>query len=404
MTDPMGAFVQLFDEPLRTRQTGSLAGLQCGVKDLFDIAGYVTGAGNPDWASDQSPADESAPAVRRLLNAGAAVIGKTHTDELAFSLNGENAHYGTPVNAAAPERVPGGSSSGSAAAVAGKVVDFAIGTDTGGSVRLPASYCGIWGMRPTHGSVSVDGLVALAPSFDTVGWFARDPETLAAVSHVLLSPERASGLVASGTDATTVLWPRDAFELLDRPIAGILADRLCSQLPAGSTVREIELSDEAAGLAGWLKTFQTLQWYEAWAVHGDWITRRRPRFGPGIAERFAGAATVTRKAYEAALENRQGVAERLDSIFAGPKPTVLALPVAPGPAPAKNLPQETLNDFRKVALTCLCPAGLAGFPEISIPGALADGLPVGLGLAAARGADRSLLALAREMASQEPAA
>ncbi len=106
------------------------------------------------------------------------MVGKAITDELTYSLNGENIHYGTPVNPKAPGRIPGGSSSGSAVAVAGELADFALGTDCGGSVRAPASFCGIYGMRPSHGRISTAGVFRLAPRFDTVGWFARDGRLL----------------------------------------------------------------------------------------------------------------------------------------------------------------------------------------------------------------------------------
>eukprot|EP00752_Nemacystus_decipiens_P019502 g17558.t1 len=159
-----------------------------GIKDLFDVAGLRTGNGSPTWLAAAEPATADAPVVATLLDAGARFVGKTLTDEMAWSLNGENAHYGTPVNVAAPGRIPGGSSAGSAAAVAGGLVDFALGSDTGGSVRAPASYCGIWGLRPTHGRIALDGAMALAPSFDTAGWFAKTPEIMAQVGDILFSP------------------------------------------------------------------------------------------------------------------------------------------------------------------------------------------------------------------------
>ncbi|MEW5297920.1 MAG: hypothetical protein WDW36_001098 [Sanguina aurantia] len=165
---------------------GPLSGLTFAVKDLFDVAGHVTGFGSPTWLATHAPATATAPAVQLLLDAGANLRGKTHMDELAYSLNGENVHYGTPVNPAAPGRVPGGSSSGSAVAVAAGDAPLSLGSDTGGSVRIPASYVGSLGMRPTHGRITLAGGRPLAPSFDTVGWFARDAAVLRAAGHVLL--------------------------------------------------------------------------------------------------------------------------------------------------------------------------------------------------------------------------
>ena len=163
---------------------GLLNGLSVGVKDSFDIAGHVTGAGCPEWATSQGLAAKTAPVVQTLLDTGANIVGKTQMDELAYSLMGVNIRYGTPVNSAAPDRVPGGSSSGSAVSVAAGLVDIGLGSDTGGSVRLPASFCGIYGWRPTHGLLSGENLVPLAPSYDTPAFFTRDLKTMATVASV----------------------------------------------------------------------------------------------------------------------------------------------------------------------------------------------------------------------------
>ena len=172
--DELGAFITHAKVRIEGAAEGPLAGLAFAAKDLYDVAGVITGCGNPDWIRTHEPAGTTAPAVETLLAAGATLVAKTLTDELAYSINGENHHFGTPVNVNAPGRIPGGSSSGSASAVAGGMVDFALGSDTGGSVRVPASFCGIYGLRTTHGRISLDAIQALAPSFDTVGWFARD--------------------------------------------------------------------------------------------------------------------------------------------------------------------------------------------------------------------------------------
>ena len=180
-----GAFVETFE--LAPTADGPLAGLSFAVKDLIDVADRLTGCGNPTWRDTHPPAAVHAVCVEQLLAAGAHAVGKTVTDELAFSLIGENHFYGTPLNAAAPNRVPGGSSSGSASAVACGLADFALGTDTGGSVRVPASNCGIWGLRTSHGFVSVAGVMPFAPTFDTVGILARSAEVLRRAAEVLLA-------------------------------------------------------------------------------------------------------------------------------------------------------------------------------------------------------------------------
>ncbi|MDH5535005.1 MAG: amidase family protein, partial [Betaproteobacteria bacterium] len=185
--DQLGAFCRHTHATMKGSGTGGLAGTTFAAKDIYNIAGHKTGFGSPDWLTTHEAATATAPVVQRLLDAGANLIGKTHTDEMAYSLNGENPHYGTPINPNAPGRIPGGSSNGSAAAVAGGLCDFALGSDTGGSVRAPASFCGIFGVRPTHGRILLDGVCPLAPSFDTVGWFARDAALLERVGQVLLN-------------------------------------------------------------------------------------------------------------------------------------------------------------------------------------------------------------------------
>ena len=167
--DPLGAFCRDNHVERDGASNGVLKGLSFGVKDVFHISGRRTGFGHPDWLRTHSPADVTAVAVQRLLDAGARIAGITCTDELTYSPTGENMHYGTPINPIAPDRVPGGSSSGSVSAVAGGLVNFALGTDCGGSVRLPASYCGVLGMRPTHGRVPLDGAIPFGPSFDVAG-------------------------------------------------------------------------------------------------------------------------------------------------------------------------------------------------------------------------------------------
>src|SRR5262245_40397488 len=193
--------LRVFDGILkRLRLEGATAGPLVGTtfvaKDLYDVRGYRTGAGNPDWERTHEPAARTAPAIERLLAAGATLVGKSCTDELAFSLDGINVHYGTPLNPRFPDRLPGGSSSGSASAVAAGLCDFALGSDTSGSIRVPASYCGVYGFRPSHGAVPIDGVVPLAPAFDTVGWLARDAAMLRRSGRILLG--RDDGPAAPG--------------------------------------------------------------------------------------------------------------------------------------------------------------------------------------------------------------
>jgi len=282
--DRLGAFCRDTQVEIEGASHGPLLGLTFAVKDIYDVAGHRTGFGSPDWLRTHGPAAQTAPVVQRLLDAGAHLVGKTHTDELTWSLTGENAHYGAPVNVNAPGRITGGSSSGSASAVAAGVVDFAVGSDTGGSVRLPASFCGILGMRPTHGRIPLDGVLPLAPSFDTCGWFARDAGVFERVGRTLLCDD------APAPTPARLLIAQDALEVAGETIAHALRSALDKVAALVGMPEPVTVGDEP--LTRWIDYFRFLQGAEAWACHREWITREKPALGPGVKERFAWAATV----------------------------------------------------------------------------------------------------------------
>jgi amidase len=383
--DPYNAFCQHGPERLAGAATGSLAGLTFAVKDLFDIAGHVTGGGNPDWHRSHEPARRTAPVVQKLLDAGATIAGKTHTDELSRGIFGENAHYGTPINPRAPGRVPGGSSSGSAAAVAGQLVDFALGTDTGGSVRVPASFCGIYGLRPSHGQLAFDGVLPQAPSFDTIGWFARTPELLARIAEVLLGvkAERAAR-------ARRLIVAEDAFTAADAQTREALApavDRLADLVGTRET-RAIS----SAPLTDWARHQGALQGREAWATFGEWIDRHNPRFAFEVADNFLRGMRVDDEVLKLAArfrtERRVEFAQLVD------RETIVCLPTTPFPAPMAGQPRSVMWQLRAAVITLTCIAGITGAPQLSMPAALIGGLPVGLSLLGQPGADDSILRLA----------
>ena len=282
MIDSLGAFVPESQVNMAGAEDGPLRGVTFAAKDIFDIAGQVTGCGNPDWARSHDPASDTAPAVQRLLDAGAYLVGKTITDELAYSLNGQNHHYGTPSNVNAPGRIPGGSSSGSASAVAGGLVDTALGSDTGGSIRTPGSYCGLYGLRPTHGRIPLEQVMPLAPSFDTVGWFTRDAELLRRVGEVLFG-EQADDAAAP----VRLLLAEDAFALAEEAVRDTLAPWVHKLEARLSPCEKVILGEPGGGLEDWMWRFRKIQAHEIWQVHGEWIETQKPRFGPEIAERFA---------------------------------------------------------------------------------------------------------------------
>ena len=382
--DPLGAFVKVNHVALPGSGNGPLTGLTFAAKDVFDVAGSRTGFGSPTWLNTHPPAERTAPVVQALLNAGADMVGKALTDELTYSLNGQNAHYGTPVNPAAPGRIPGGSSSGSASVVAGGLVDFALGTDCGGSVRLPASYCGILGIRPSHGRVSLDGVAPFTWSFDVAGWFARDPDVFASVGDVLLGED--DHIVPP----RRVLFPEDAFGVVDRDVAEALAPAV--DLVAGVTGQREAVTVSPEGLFGWFETFRVIQAWEIWSNHREWIREANPEFGPGIRERVDWASRVTDGQVEAARTRRAEIVERIRGLFG--EGDVLCLPTSPRVAPPVDTPQDELEDrVRSQAMCLLCIAGLAGLPQVSLPLATLDGLPLGFSLVGPWGYDRQLLAL-----------
>lgn len=376
----MSPFVPGTSLHIEGRAGGPLSGLTFAAKDLFDIAGHPTGGGNPDWARQNPVPTRHAWAVQTLLDAGCTLVGKTITDEVSLGILGENAFEGTPLNPAAPGHVPGGSSSGSASAVAQGLCDTALGTDTGGSVRVPASFCGLYGIRPTHGRLDLMGMLPQAPSSDTTGWFARDAATFARVSAVMLGepvlPARPARLVVA-TDAFGFAGPEAATALAP------MLDRLKRLVPDW---REEVMAPQ--GLSVWGRAQRTLQPVEAWETFRPWVERDNPRFAFSVARGLVlGAMTPESERGWAALMRRE-VRGRLRHLLA--PGTVLAMPTTPFPAPRAGLPLTELGPVRD-AILCLCAhGGLAGHPQVSIPGARVDGLPIGLSLLAARGADAML--------------
>lgn len=383
--DTLNAFVRETHAELPGASGGPLAGLSFGAKDIYAVAGHRVTFGNPVWLTTHGAASETAAAVARLVAAGATMAGKTHTAELTYSLSGENLHYGMPANPAAPGRDCGGSSSGSASATAGGLVDFALGSDTGGSVRLPASFCGLYGVRPSHGRVPLDGACPLAPSFDTAGWFARDPRLLEAVGRVLLED------AAPARACTRLLRAEDAFALAGAEVGAALAPALARVESLLGAAQPVTVATE--GLLDWGgNVFRVIQGWEAWQSLGGWIREHRPTLGPGVKERFEWAATVDRGAFLAASSRREDIARRLARLLADG--AVLALPTAPGVALRAGAPATEVDDFRARALAILCIAGLARLPQVTLPLASLQGCPLGLSLVAARGQDTMLLELA----------
>ncbi len=364
---------------------GPLQGLTLAVKDLFQVAGYPNGWGSPTRLAEAQPDTETQSAVQKMLDAGAEFVGKSQCEELCFSLTGINAHYGAPVNSAAPDRVTGGSSSGSASLVAAGVVDIATGSDTGGSVRAPASYCGLIGLRITHGRIALDRTMPLASSFDCFGWFARDAETYARVGEVLLGDDERD------TPLKRLVGSPDLDSLL-------LSDADYLAFSSGAEKVEKYFDDErtfdALGidLENAYKAFRVCQAYEAWQAHGDWITTSKPDLGPGVKERFEYGAAVSGAEFERASSQRAEIRRQLEALIGDDG--LLVLPTVPSCAPLKNESEDTLQAFREQALVLLCLSGLSGLPQITLPLAEVYDAPLGVSLIGPRGSDRRLIDIA----------
>jgi amidase len=367
--------------------SGPLRGESVAVKDLFDVAGFAVGAGVPAYLAESRPATASAPALAALVAAGADVLGIAQTDEFAYSIAGRNSHYGTPPNVAAPGSLPGGSSSGPASAVASGQVSIGLGTDTAGSIRVPASYQGLWGLRTSHGATDRAGLLPLAPSFDAVGWLTRTPRTLLRAAATSLDGSRQVDIPAEVVIAPAVLAEissgvRNAFTTAMEQLVETRG------LPPPE---EVELPD----LSETFNLFRTLQAAEAWQVHGDWVLHHPGCLGPDIAARFAYAASVTIDQHAAAIAGIDRIRVRLDAMLAG---RVLLLPSTATTAPPLDDDAEQIDAVRISTLRLTSLAAIGGYPALSLPALQVDSLPAGLCLVGPRFSDLALIDRGRSYA------
>ena len=362
--------------------SGPLDGTTLAVKDIFPVAGTPNGWGSPARLAEAEPDAETQPMVQALIDAGSRFVGKAQCEELCFSLTGINAHYGAPVNPKASDRVTGGSSSGSVSLVAAGAVDIATGTDTGGSIRAPASYTGLVGLRPTHGVVSLDGVMPLAHTFDVAGWFTREADLYATVARLALpeSPHRLTRLLR--------------LDVLD----DLVMDEARNALAGGRGTVARQFDDTRASrefhrsVDDWYWAFRECQAYEAWANLGDWIERTGAKLGPGVRERFDFGRGITRERYDARTVERHAMIAWAEDLLGDD--TCLVLPTMPSCAPFKEGGHEKLEAFRERALRLLCVSGMTGLPQITLPLETVNGAPFGISLIGPRGSDRALVEMA----------
>ncbi|APV48973.1 amidase [Betaproteobacteria bacterium GR16-43] len=388
--DSCHAFLPYPAVPVPNASDGRLAGLTFAAKDLFDVTGYPTGGGNPLMLALSGIKPTTAPTVQKLLDAGARFVGKTHTDELAFSMNGKNAHFGTPRNGAAPDRICGGSSCGSASAVSNNLCDFALGTDTGGSVRAPANHCGLYGIRPSHGRISLAKTLDLSPSLDTCGYLARDVATFARVSDVLLGSDS-----APLPERVRLLRATDLWALLEAPGREALAPAAMRIEGLLGTATAVTATFDSLDSLYW--NFRYVQGREAWLTDGPFIERHAPPLGPGVADRFAWAKGVTDAQFEEGTAYRARFVAHMEALLGNDG--VLLMPTMPDVAPLLTDSEAALENYRNLAIRMLSFAGLARLPQVSLPLASRLGAPLGISLLGPRGSDRSLVALAETIAA-----
>lgn len=366
---------------------GTLSPLRLAVKDLFHIAGLPTSAGNPEWLASHDIPNQTNEAVARLLKAGAKFVGKTITDELAYSLNGQNKHYGTPTNPVTPQRLPGGSSSGSAVAVSSHLADIGLGTDTGGSIRVPASYNNLFGLRPTHGRISTDDMVGLAPSFDTVGWLTRSIEEMEQVANVLFS-----GNTEESTEESAGMRLCSCADIVK------LASHQ-QQVVDWNKTHNVALNDDLLPLLPELSNaFRILQGAEIWQQHGEWIESHKPDFADDINSRFTACKALTLAEIDGAKKIQNALVSVVNSVFQ--EFDCLVVPTTPGIAPLLTSSSAELAEYRTNLLTLTSIAGLAGLPQLHLPLFEEDGAPCGLSLIGPKHSDLQLIRFAKVLCEQ----
>ena len=368
--------------------SAQLAHISLAVKDLFHIQGLPTAAGNPDWLATHGIPKSTNSAVLKLLELGARYKGKSITDELAYSLNGHNVHYSTLLNPVTPQRILGGSSSGSAYAVATGLADIGLGTDTGGSIRVPASYNGLFGLRTSHLAIATDNMVALAPSFDTVGWMSANIDNLITIAQTLLhqpktDTKRPIKLLALTKLIDKAEHSQHIFQWLDKI--------KCAQIEfTDIDVHSMQISE----------TFRVLQGFEIWQQHGEWITQYSPKFASDIHERLMWCKSISTQQKSEAITQQHAFVEYILKQF--DNYDVVLLPTTPGRAPLINTPANEMANYRNELMVFTAIAGLTGLPQVHLPVFTIDNAPCGVSLIGKKGGDLQLLNIARLLLHNQP--
>ena len=358
---------------------GPLSDLTFVVKDMCEIKGFKSSCGNPDFYEKCLPADDFAPFLKDILNKGATLKGITICDEFFYSLIGENGHYGTPANLNAPGCVPGGSSSGSAAALTTNLYDFSIGSDTGGSVRVPASFCGLLGIRPTHNRINTKGVYPMAPTFDTIGWFAKDIKTFKKIGFTVLNQKD-----KTKNSFKDFVIAEDILELANPNIIHLFNNYINNSFPE---IKKIRLSKQTKDVIA--DNFRILQGGEIVENVIPWILKNKPKISPEINNRIEMAIKITKDEINQAVKFRENLKKEIELTL--PEGLIALFPTTPFSSPKCGQSDEQLSSYRKKLMEFTSIAGMTSRPQISIPKFKDNTGPIGISLLGWRYSDEILL-------------
>ncbi|MGH3900367.1 MAG: amidase [Pseudonocardiaceae bacterium] len=393
--DPYNAIVRMV--AVGAAGPGALSGWAVAVKDLIDVAGVPTRCGSAVLA-DAAPAQRDADVVARLRAAGAVVVAKTHTHEFGYGPTGDVAADGPCRNPHDPQRITGGSSSGSAAAVAAGLVPLAVGTDTGCSARTPAALCGVVGLKPAYGALPTTGVFPLSETLDHIGLLGADINTVA-VAFSALTGHRIDP--AAPLAGTVVGRPTDSYWRVHDPEITAAVDRAAAALgTAGAILRHVSMP----GIEELAATYDVIVGAEAYATHARWLAQRPGDYQPATAERLQAAARHTAADYVRAQRTRRRLAAELTDRLRTHGIGLLLLPTTPLCATPIGAEQVQASDGTQVAvrpalLSLTLPFNLLGWPAVSVPAPGMTGLPVGIQVAAVQGGEQKVLAAGARIAA-----
>ena len=367
--------------------SGNLNKYSFSAKDLFDLRGHIKSNGHKGSLTKFEPCNDTSPLISSLLNEGAKLIGLTNCDEFFYSLTGVESSFQQPQNWINEVLVPGGSSSGAAASVGFDLVDFALGSDTGGSIRVPASFCSLFGIRPTHGRVSTNGMTALAPSLDTLGWLTKKPELLSKVGKILLRNYK-----KESDKINKVFLLDNLFKLSTEEIS------LNIKIWSKKLENDFDLDITSLSTIDFQRTimdFQIIQGWEAKNGIVKFIKKNNLKLRKNIQERINFADSITESEYKKANKNRYEFKQRINSILEDG--CVAIFPTTPMPALNKGKINQELSIFRKKIHNFTCVSGLTGRPQISLPINLKHPQPFGVSILGGLNKDEQLISMVEKI-------